>query len=92
MKRLGSLPALAAAGLLLGACAGPPAATPGDEATSVVATAPEPVAVEPATAPAQPTTAEAVGPEAALDFGPTDPATVQLAAGRPQLVEFYADW
>jgi len=26
------------------------------------------------------------------DFVPSDPATVSLAAGRPQLVEFFAFW
>lgn len=26
------------------------------------------------------------------EFTPTDPKTVNLAAGRPQLVEFYAVW
>lgn len=39
---------------------------------------------------------EAVGSGPTLDpdrdFTPTDPASVQLAAGRPQLIEFYAEW
>lgn len=26
------------------------------------------------------------------DFTPSDPTAVTLAAGRPQLIEFYADW
>ncbi len=50
----------------------------------------------PALAPAQ--TAEQQAPAAApfaqvkTDFTPTDPTTVSLAAGKPQLVEFYAVW
>jgi photosystem II stability/assembly factor-like uncharacterized protein len=50
----------------------------------------------PALAPAQ--SAEQQAPGAAplaqvkTDFTPTDPTTVSLAAGRPQLVEFYAVW
>lgn len=41
-----------------------------------------------------PEAAEAARPAVAVktDFTPTDPATVQLASGQPQLVEFYADW
>ena len=43
--------------------------------------------VEPSAAP----TASA-GPEIKTDFVATDPGTVELAAGRPQLVEFFAFW
>jgi hypothetical protein len=38
--------------------------------------------------PDTPTTAPVISTE----FTPTDPATVSLAAGRPQLVEFFAYW
>ncbi len=37
-------------------------------------------------------TPEAAPPAANDDFRPTDPAAVSLAAGRPQLVEFFAFW
>jgi hypothetical protein len=33
-----------------------------------------------------------VAPDIHADFTPTDPATVNLAAGKPQLVEFFAFW
>lgn len=36
----------------------------------------------------QPPTAEALK----TDFVPTDPASVNLAAGRPQFIEFFAFW
>lgn len=42
-----------------------------------------------------PTTAvatEVVAREVKADFVATDPGTVQLAAGKPQLVEFFAVW
>jgi len=43
----------------------------------------------PSVAPA-PTAAQAI--PISNEFQPTDPFTVHLAAGRPQLVEFYAVW
>jgi len=39
-----------------------------------------------------PTTAAEPSPTVELTFHPTDPASVQLAAGRPQFVEFFAFW
>ncbi len=44
------------------------------------------------TAPAGDRGAPTVGPVIATEFTPTDPATVSLAAGKPQLVEFFAFW
>ncbi len=61
---------------ILAACA-PPVPEPGTDA-------PEQAAV---TLPPAPATATAVRP-----FAATDPGSVQLAAGRPQLVEFFAFW
>ncbi|MCC7020508.1 MAG: hypothetical protein IT332_12170 [Ardenticatenales bacterium] len=46
-------------------------------------------------APAEPATAEQQAQPARdpnRDFTPSDPAAVTLAAGRPQLVEFFAHW
>jgi hypothetical protein len=34
----------------------------------------------------------ATEPVIKTEFTPTDPATVNLAAGKPQLVEFFAFW
>jgi hypothetical protein len=48
---------------------------------------PAPTAVEPTIAP--PTATAFVISE---DFTPSDPASVNLAAGKPQLVEFFAFW
>lgn len=36
--------------------------------------------------------AEAPAADPNRGFSATDPASVQLAAGRPQLIEFYAEW
>ncbi len=71
---------------ILAACA-PPVPEPGTDA-------PEQAAV---TLPPAPATATAVSPEnlpeaADRPFAATDPGSVQLAAGRPQLVEFFAFW
>ena len=53
---------------------------------------PAPAAIAPQgsapTQPAAPTTAPVIKTE----FTPTDPATVNLAAGKPQFVEFFAFW
>lgn len=73
--------------LMLTAC-GSPAATalPGGGGGGVGAPTPAPA-----------TAAQAVSPtivarEIKADFVATDPGTVQLAAGKPQLVEFFAVW
>jgi hypothetical protein len=57
--------------------------------TACASSAPTPIA-EPL-APAA-TSASAPLAQVKTDFTPTDPTTVSLAAGRPQLVEFYAVW
>lgn len=82
MRRLLWIAAVAAG--LLAACA-PPAPTPPAAYTSPPASAAAP-ATEPAGSPA-PTAAR---PPVREDFVATDPATVELAAGRPQFVEFFA--
>lgn len=76
----------------------------GCQATSPV---PTPPAIEPSTAadalPSAPAGAadapaaaapvvEAPAADPNRGFSATDPATVQIAAGRPQLIEFYAEW
>lgn len=94
---------LAASVWLWAACAG--VATPNGEPnvtgpgpTSAPAAEPtNPPAAGPTNAPAaEPTNALAVAPTATreikTDFVATDPSTVQLAAGKPQLVEFFAVW
>jgi len=43
------------------------------------------------TAPPQPTVAQAAKP-ISKEFTPSDPKNVKLAAGKPQLVEFFAFW
>ena len=82
------------------ACAGPADLPP-------TATRPEPLPTAQAAAPtaqaapAAASTTPAAAPTAlpsetpfviSEDFVPTDPATVNLAAGKPQLVEFFAFW
>jgi hypothetical protein len=71
----------ALAALILSAC-GPAPAPP-------EATIPQPTAPPPTAAPA---TATAAALPADRPFVATDPGAVQLAAGRPQLVEFFAFW
>lgn len=71
---------------ILAACAPPVSQSAPD--------APEQAAVTP---PTEPANATAVSPEnlpeaADRPFAATDPGSVQLAAGRPQLVEFFAVW
>jgi hypothetical protein len=79
--------------LLLTACAGasaPTALTPTAAAPTAIPTL-EPPTVLPATEiPA--TSAPIAVPEVKEEFVATDPSTVQLAAGQPQLVEFFAFW
>ena len=71
--------------LILTACA---SATPSSSEAVIVAPATDsPTA---ASSVAVPATAETV--QVQEDFVPTDPATVNLAAGKPQLVEFFAFW
>jgi uncharacterized lipoprotein YajG len=81
MKRTISLLMLAVGVWLLAACANS-AQTPTSGAYPPSGEAiPDPAAES---SPAKPT------PRAAMQA--TDPATVQLAAGKPQLVEFFAFW
>ncbi len=74
-----------------------PAATP-IQAQTVIANEAPPAAVSEAALPSAeaPTTAPTDPAPAPIaiktDFTPTDPSTVNLALGRPQLVEFYAVW
>ena len=67
-----------------------PAMSQPTSAPSVVNTAP------PQPAPPQPTAAQptAVQPAKPIskEFTPSDPKSVKLAAGKPQLVEFFAFW
>ncbi len=76
---------------LLAGCAGPAAV-----ATGSAPGAASPVPTE-SLAPASllteaPASASADTFVISEDFVPSDPATVSLAAGRPQLVEFFAFW
>ncbi len=83
--------------LMLAACGGP-AATARPEAVGDGAVAPTTApatAAQVALSTLAPTVAaptETVVREIKSDFVATDPSTVQLAAGKPQLVEFYAVW
>lgn len=87
------LSALALLGWLLAACASPatpaPAAPPTSQppaqpaATEVRQTDPQAAAPVPGAAPT---------PTLRADFEATDPSTVALAAGQPQLIEFFAFW
>ena len=89
---------------LTAACAGPPtqtAAPPTDAPAVAAATDTAAPAVVPATevtmATVEPTAVvEAAAPTQTkvprLHLEATDPATVSLAAGQPQLVEFFAFW
>lgn len=97
MRRIGWLMML---GLLLAACAptvvapttapvAPPTSNaPAAAPTSAPATAEPTVEVQPTEAVEAAPTPHAVKTELAA----TDPSTVQLAAGKPQLVEFFAFW
>jgi len=80
----------------------PEAALPATDGVSAPEAAPEVALATDAPADQAPETAEDVDAGAAApseatrdpnrDFTPSDPATVQLAAGRPQLFEFFAHW
>jgi hypothetical protein len=75
--------------LLLSACAS--AAPAPTEAPAVT----QPPAAAPTSSEARAVPTDAPAPTAPVvktDFTPTDPATVNLAAGRPQFVEFFAFW
>ncbi len=57
------------------------------------AASPAPAAIVPqGPAPTQPAVVPTVLPVIKTEFTPTDPATVNLAAGKPQFVEFFAFW
>ncbi len=67
------------------------------EGPTAATSAPEEVTAPPTEAPAatdvQPSAeAEAQPPPVKTGFVPTDPQTVQLASGGPQLIEFFAFW
>lgn len=81
------LPALLA--LTLAACA--PAAAP-SAAPPTQAAEPPPVAAPTQAQALAPPTAQAANPLPDDQFRPSDPAQVNLAAGRPQFVEFFAFW
>jgi hypothetical protein len=81
MKRTISLLMLAAGVWLLAACANP-------STTPVASAYPPPVEASPYPAPES---AQA-RPTPRTELEATDPSTVQLAAGSPQLVEFFAFW
>lgn len=85
--------------LLLVACGAPVAQAPATavlnpviktEAAPTAAPKPAVPTVEAAVAPAADLWAAAGPPAIDADFSPTSPASVQLAAGVPQLVEVYA--
>jgi len=83
---------------------GAPAAAPTDAGPAANAQVPAATAVPvDATAGTLPTTGDIAAPATAdqaaqaardpnRDFTPSDPAAVTLAAGTPQLVEFFAHW
>jgi hypothetical protein len=93
--------------LILAACApaatptSPPAiqetpaeqAAPDEPASGPVNASPAQVAATPPTsAPVEPPAALPTQPAISNEFTPSDPTQVALAAGRPQLVEFFAFW
>jgi len=81
MRRMLLLTALLS--VILPACA---AASPAPAAIAPQGPAP----TQPASAPTEAVSATA--PAIKTEFTPTDPATVNLAAGKPQFVEFFAFW
>ncbi|MBI5565936.1 MAG: hypothetical protein HY870_13660 [Chloroflexi bacterium] len=95
MKRVGLVMII---GLMLAACA-PAATVPTASApTNAPAVVPPTTAVKPTTAVASPTAVSAAPTDAPTrkavkaELEATDPGTVQLAAGKPQFVEFFAFW
>ncbi len=96
--------ALAACGGTTPADRAPAAEKPPAPAASVDVAAPptlpqeaaanQPGAATSASGPSEAPAAPEAPPTVAVktDFVATDPSTVQLAAGQPQLVEFYANW
>lgn len=84
-------------GLMLVACAPATSSQVAPPAPSAATTAPSksPTVSETATGSAAPTEAPAAAPTKKpikTELEATDPTTVKLAAGRPQLVEFFAFW
>lgn len=80
-----------AAALLAGCQANAPVPVPPAVAPSTAADAASSVPLANAPAANAPA-AEAPAADPNRGFSATDPASVQLAAGRPQLIEFYAEW
>ena len=84
--------------LLLAACSGPPAQavenTPAAPTVAAASAVTEPPVVTEAVAATEMSTAAAPTATRAprLELEATDPSTVSLAAGKPQLVEFFAFW
>ncbi len=100
MKRWFIVPGLALALLLgLAACGGkggspsptaPPQAAGGETPAAATVTEPQPTAT---TQPSAPTPSEAPPtPTLRPELQATDPTTVDLASGKPTLVEFFAFW
>lgn len=79
--------------ILIAACSTPrptlPAPIANTQAPAVSQPTSAPVVVN--TAPPQPTAAQPAKP-ISKEFTPSDPKNVKLAAGKPQLVEFFAFW
>jgi hypothetical protein len=88
--------ALGLPGLILGACssgAGPAAIQPRADAPQERVPALSPTAVEDVQAATQPAEAPpAMTPTARPGLQATDPTTVNLASGKPTLLEFFAFW
>ena len=70
----------------------PPAATPADESVPATPAPPGRPAVTPAPVPTATPTLAGPQPTIALELLATDPATVKVASGKVQLVEFFAFW
>jgi hypothetical protein len=82
--------------LMLAACSSSSAPAANTPSISQNNAAPAGLTANPTTAPPQPSTAlPTETPSLAVidnEFHPSNPATVSLAAGRPQFVEFFAFW
>lgn len=76
--------------LALAACA--PAAAPASQAAPTQQIVPAQATAAQAQSQPLATVVAPPQPVIASDFTPSDPAQVRLAAGRPQLVEFFAFW